>query len=85
MIQRALGASCVRVSDGHSSEAGRGIAADERIAGESCDSLCICCCAHGRSAGAVLSFPSWMGAAKSEASLSTDQEKVTKVRDAACK
>lgn len=32
-IQRALGASCVRVRDGQSTEAGRRVAADERIPG----------------------------------------------------
>ena len=33
-IQRALGASCVRVRDGENSGAGRRVAADERVSGE---------------------------------------------------
>jgi hypothetical protein len=34
VIQRALGASCVRVRDGQSTEMGRRVAADERISGQ---------------------------------------------------
>ena len=70
MIQRALGASCVRVRDGETSGAGRRISADERIAGRG----------NGRTghfsdvnaAGAVLSFPAWMGPIKTEADLASE-------------
>ncbi len=78
VIQRALGASCVRVRDGQHSETGRRIAADERISGESHEFECFRF-ANCIAAGTVLSFPTWMGEVKTQAPSTTDQEKLTKV------
>jgi hypothetical protein len=80
VIQRALGASCVRVRDGETSGAGRRISADERIAGRGRGHA-------GRlsdvnAAGAVLSFPAWMGPIKTESDFASESVETKVCADA---